>query len=424
MQGRYIVFDTEMPSQADFRISAIAITVVEDGTITDSMYYLVNPETSFDPFVIDLVGITPEMVADKPTFPEIWQKIKDVMSSGTLVAHGASCDMRALCGCLNSYGIEWKKEAKYICTCDMAISYFKDEPKYGLSQMCEKIGFELDHHNAKSDSEGCASLFIYLAEHGVDIEKFTYTFDVAQCHKERPPKPVRLKKRGKIDERARNVIRSCAKESVRRELCKKNSQLAKEKIAGTDIKYLYRYAAAVKKHGWDEEYLSILPHQLFEEDELHAILISKCTKFSQCINYIEAFLDYIESDMVVSLIKPKIFCMHQADLSVQTDIWLHDEREYAAALAISICERYFLTQDYISIWLETLSEIKPKSYYLSDKTAHFFSLALLKFKDEAMPYFENNVLDKRTHNMALQMAKFSKGTSEEQKALFTEMRRK
>lgn len=423
MQGRYVVFDTEMPGQLGFRISAIAITVVEDGIITDSMYYLVNPETQFDPYVIELVGITPEMVADKPAFPEIWEKIKDVMSSGTLVAHGASCDMRALCGCLNSYGIEWKKEVKYICTCDMAISYFKNEPKYGLSQMCEKIGFELDHHNAKSDSEGCASLLIYLADHGVDTEKFTYTFDALQCHKERPPKTVKPKKRGRIDERARNVIRSCAKESIRRELCKKNPQIDKEKIAGADIRHIYKYAAAVKKHGWDEEFFSTLPHQLFEEDELHAILISKCTSYSKCIEHINNFIDYIESDAVVSLIKPKIFSINLSELSVQADIWLNDKREYSVSLAISLCEKYLMTSDYIEIILELLSEINPQSYYISDKTAHFFSLALLKFSKETLPYFKNNVLDKRTHNMALQMAKFSKGTTDEQKDFFTKMRR-
>ena len=76
MSERFIAFDLEMPGQKDLRISAIGITVVEDGEIVDSYYHLVNPETEFDPFVIDLVGITPEMVENEPTFPEIWRDIE------------------------------------------------------------------------------------------------------------------------------------------------------------------------------------------------------------------------------------------------------------------------------------------------------------------------------------------------------------
>ena len=123
MINSFVAFDIEMPSQHKPRISAIGITLVKDGIITEKAYYLVNPEIKFDPYVIELVGITPEMVANEPTFPEIWKKIKDIMSEGVLVAHGAPGDMKALCGCLKSYGIEWKEKAQYICTCRKCSSF-------------------------------------------------------------------------------------------------------------------------------------------------------------------------------------------------------------------------------------------------------------------------------------------------------------
>ncbi len=62
MQERYIAFDVETPNCRNDRISAIGVTVVD-------------PECSFDPFNVSLTGITPEMVADKPTFPELWQEL-------------------------------------------------------------------------------------------------------------------------------------------------------------------------------------------------------------------------------------------------------------------------------------------------------------------------------------------------------------
>ena len=67
MINSFVAFDIEMPSQHKPRISAIGITLVKDGIITEKAYYLVNPEIKFDPYVIELVGITPEMVANEPT---------------------------------------------------------------------------------------------------------------------------------------------------------------------------------------------------------------------------------------------------------------------------------------------------------------------------------------------------------------------
>ena len=58
MASRYIVFDTETPNSRNNRMSAIGISVVEDGVITREFATLVNPEAHFDPFNIQLTGIT------------------------------------------------------------------------------------------------------------------------------------------------------------------------------------------------------------------------------------------------------------------------------------------------------------------------------------------------------------------------------
>ena len=68
---RYIVFDVETPNAANNRMSAIGLTVVEDGEILRELYTLVNPEASFDPFNIALTGISSASVRGKPTFPAL-----------------------------------------------------------------------------------------------------------------------------------------------------------------------------------------------------------------------------------------------------------------------------------------------------------------------------------------------------------------
>ena len=57
---RYIVFDVETPNRYNNRISAIGITVIEDGKIIDNYFSLVDPEQPFDWFNSKLTGINEE----------------------------------------------------------------------------------------------------------------------------------------------------------------------------------------------------------------------------------------------------------------------------------------------------------------------------------------------------------------------------
>ena len=93
MTERYIAFDVETPNCANDRMSAIGITVIDSGVIVDDFYSLVNPEEWFDYFNVQLTGTTPKMVADHPTFSELWTEIEPLMSSGVLIAHNAPFDM-------------------------------------------------------------------------------------------------------------------------------------------------------------------------------------------------------------------------------------------------------------------------------------------------------------------------------------------
>ena len=120
MTGRYIAFDVETPNSANDRISAIGVTVVERGAVVEQHDYLVNPETRFASFNVALTGITPEMVADKPAFPQLWQELEPIFDSGLLIAHNAPFDMSVLAKCLRDYGIRWRPNVPYACTCQMS----------------------------------------------------------------------------------------------------------------------------------------------------------------------------------------------------------------------------------------------------------------------------------------------------------------
>ena len=176
--SRFIVFDVETPNFHNDRISAIGITLVEEGTVTGEFATLVDPQCRFDSFNIGLTGITPESVTGAPDFRELWRAIEPVMSSGVLVAHNAPFDMGVLAKCLRDYGLSWKRYVRYACTYRMSRSCYPHLDNHKLNTLCACLGIQLNHHEAGSDSKACAELLIACLRSGADINRFIRQYDM------------------------------------------------------------------------------------------------------------------------------------------------------------------------------------------------------------------------------------------------------
>ena len=177
-KGRYVAFDVETPNSRNDRMSAIGVTVIEDGEIAEEFYSLVNPETRFDPFNIELTGITPAAVEHEPTFPEVWEKLAPLFSDAVLVAHNATFDLGVLAKCLRAYDIPWQTRVKYACTVRMSREVHPEMENHRLNTMCEGLGIELDHHHAGSDSHACGEILRRYLDEGVEPGRFIRTYDL------------------------------------------------------------------------------------------------------------------------------------------------------------------------------------------------------------------------------------------------------
>ena len=172
---RFVAFDVETPNRLNHRMSAIGIAVVEDGDIVEEFYSLVNPETYFEYFNTRLTGIDKKLVRDAPTFPEMWEKAKQIMAKGVLVAHNAAFDLGVLDKCLGHYKISWKKQASYLCTVQMGRKLLPDI-SHKLNAMCEYYGIDLHHHRAESDSRACAEILLRYLKSGADPKAFIHEY--------------------------------------------------------------------------------------------------------------------------------------------------------------------------------------------------------------------------------------------------------
>ncbi len=174
---RYVVFDVETPNARNDRMSAIGVVVMEDGETVRELYSLVNPETHFDSFNVALTKITPFMVRRSPTFPLLWELLEPLMNSGLLIAHNAPFDMSVLGKCLRDYGIDWKPQANYACTCQMGRRLMPELQDHKLDTMARALNLPLDHHNALSDTRACAGLLRHYLGIGAKTDRFVRTFD-------------------------------------------------------------------------------------------------------------------------------------------------------------------------------------------------------------------------------------------------------
>ncbi len=162
------VIDFETASSAYYSACAIGIVILRNREIVDKKYYLIQPpENFYEKQNIEIHGITSQDTADAPTFPVIWEQIKDMFNNSYIAAHNANFDMSVLKSVLNYYGIEQPK-FQYMNTISVSsycIPYGENVAKT-LEARCNYFGIPIsEQHNALCDAEAAANLIIYQLEH-------------------------------------------------------------------------------------------------------------------------------------------------------------------------------------------------------------------------------------------------------------------
>lgn len=176
---RMVAFDVETPNSRGDRICSAGLTVIENNRVVRSMEIRVNPETEFDWRCIRVHGIRPCDVEDEPTFPEVWDGIRDIMEDSVILAHNALFDLGVLKKLLWHYDLGFHP-VRYADTLRISRSvYGKLMPNHKLGTLCAELGIPLDAHQAGSDSYGCAELYLRMQEAAGSLASFdrTYTFD-------------------------------------------------------------------------------------------------------------------------------------------------------------------------------------------------------------------------------------------------------
>ena len=189
-------------------------------------------------------------------------------------------------------------------------------------------------------------------------------------------------------------------------------------IIGVRVPVLRDYAKKLFKENSIESlnsFLKNLPHEFYEENNIHAFLIEKINNFDECIFYLEEFLPYIDNWATCDMLNPKIFKTNCEKLLEKIYQWINSDSVYTVRFGIGMLMRFFLDEKFETKYLDLVSSINSEEYYINMMRAWFFATALAKQYDQTLPYIKNYSLDKWTHNKTIQKANESFRITKDQK---------
>ena len=189
-----------------------------------------------------------------------------------------------------------------------------------------------------------------------------------------------------------------------------------EVIIGVRTPELRKYAKQLSKREDIQEFLDDLPHKFFDEDQLHAFILSEMKDYEKCIGQLEIFLPHVNNWATTDQMSPKVFKKHRAELLKHINKWIKSKKPYTIRYGIGMLMEHFLEEDFDIKYPETVASVRSEEYYVNMMIAWYFATALAKQYDAILPFIENRKLDVWTHNKAIQKSVESYRITPEQKA--------
>ena len=184
-------------------------------------------------------------------------------------------------------------------------------------------------------------------------------------------------------------------------------------VIGVRTPELRRYAKTISS---PEQFLNKLPHKYFEENQIHAFILSGIGDIEKCINLVDAFLPYIDNWATCDQLIPKIFAKNTNQILPWIRKWIRSNHTYTVRFAIGLLMRFFLGDKFNPSYADMIIKIKSNEYYINMMRAWYFATALTKNWDDIIGIIENKKLDTWTHNKTIQKAIESYRISNTQKA--------
>ena len=193
-------------------------------------------------------------------------------------------------------------------------------------------------------------------------------------------------------------------------------------MIGVRTPALRSLAKQLYRTGEADAFLAELPHQYFDENQLHAFVLSEMRDYDRCIGEVQRFLPFVDNWATCDQLSPKVFKKHRPRLLECVGEWLESGHTYTVRFAMGMLMAHFLDEDFDAKYLHWVSRVRSDEYYINMMAAWYFATALAKQYEAALPFIEERRLAPWTHNKTIQKCLESYRIPADRKAYLKQLR--
>ncbi|WP_022868162.1 DNA alkylation repair protein [Schaalia vaccimaxillae] len=195
-------------------------------------------------------------------------------------------------------------------------------------------------------------------------------------------------------------------------------------ILGARTPALRAFAKDVWRSRKDEvdAFLEAVPHELFDENMLHGLLVAQEEDFDTCLVRVEEFLPYVDNWAVCDSMNPRALAADLGTLESYARRWMAAEHVYTRRFGVGVMMEYFLGEAFRPEFLALVAEAQCDEYYVQMMIAWYFATAAVKQPNDALPWLVEDRLTPRVQRMAIQKCVESRRVPDEVKDLLREVR--
>jgi len=166
----FIAIDVETANADMSSICQIGIAKFRDGKLSGEWVTYLDPQTYFSDMNISIHGIDREIIQGAPNFQQVFPDLSKLLQENITIIHTpfdrVAIQQAAILHNLNLPEITWLDTAR---VARRAWSEFS-ERGYGLANVCRKIGYEFQHHDALEDAKAAGEILLAASrETGLDL---------------------------------------------------------------------------------------------------------------------------------------------------------------------------------------------------------------------------------------------------------------
>lgn len=177
-------------------------------------------------------------------------------------------------------------------------------------------------------------------------------------------------------------------------------------MIGVRTPALRKLAREIRRMPEAKDYLAILPHRYYEENNLHGFMLEQIKDFDECIAELEKFLPFVDNWQTCDLVTPKVFKSRPAPAGLLPCIkrWLASGHTFTVRYGICQLMEFYMDEEFQPEYPQMVAQIHTEEYYINMAVAWYFATALTKQYESVIAYLEEKRLDLWIHNKTIQKA--------------------